>query len=167
MKYNKNDIKDFIPHREPFLFLDSIDDVLLEEHLVGKQWGEFGLKDLEGVQVHASYKVASEHVILDGHFPGNPILPGVVQIEIMAQASCFVLVPVFRDYKKINLKISLVTVDKVKLRKPLLPNDQLSIITKCKKVRGNMLSFDAKIFQQEKICSEASFMANVDWEEKE
>ncbi|MBQ1857706.1 MAG: hypothetical protein II142_05910, partial [Bacteroidales bacterium] len=69
---NKEEIKQFLPHREPMLLVEECD---MDENGVG----------------HAKYRIKEDEFFTRGHFPGNPIVPGVIQCEIMAQ-SCAVLV---------------------------------------------------------------------------
>jgi 3-hydroxymyristoyl/3-hydroxydecanoyl-(acyl carrier protein) dehydratases len=63
------EILSYLPHRDPFLFIDEV--ISLEE----------------GDNIHAVMHVKDENVFLEGHFPGNPIVPGVILIEAMGQAS--------------------------------------------------------------------------------
>ena len=69
---NREELKEYLPHREPMLLVDEIEI------------------DAEGV-AHAKYKIRDDEFFCRGHFPGNPIVPGVIQCEIMAQ-SCALLV---------------------------------------------------------------------------
>ena len=71
-KMNKEELKEYLPHRDPMLLVDRIDI------------------DHEGI-CHAEYRVKNDEFFCRGHFPGNPIVPGVIQCEIMAQ-SCVLLV---------------------------------------------------------------------------
>ena len=69
MILSRNQILKYLPHRDPFLFIDEV--VSLEE----------------GNNIHAVMHVKNDSVFLEGHFPGNPIVPGVILIEAMGQAS--------------------------------------------------------------------------------
>ena len=68
---NRDDIKTFLPHREPMLLIDDV--------------------TMEGDTAIAHYHVRGDEFFLQGHFPGNPVVPGVIQCEIMAQSSCILV----------------------------------------------------------------------------
>ncbi len=108
---NKEEIKKILPHREPMLLLDevSLDD---EGYACG------------------SYTVRGDEWFLQGHFPGNPVVPGVIQCEILAQTCCVLLGQSAADPDFTPFFTGL---DKVKFRKPVTPGDVFS--TRCKITR--------------------------------
>ena len=91
MLFDKKQVMAFLPHRDPFLFVDSIESIVC-----GKwQWGQGILADNRetlGTIITAKYFTRPDLEIFKGHFPGRPIFPGVIQVEMMAQASSFVIV---------------------------------------------------------------------------
>ena len=91
MLMDKKQVVEFLPHRDPFLFIDSVSEVDTSGCESQTEFKE--AKDLVGAKVTAQFEIKDELEILKGHFPGNPILPGVVQVEMMAQASAFLSVP--------------------------------------------------------------------------
>src|SRR4051812_16384054 len=102
MELSLEQIMRFIPHRKPFLFLDSIESITLPpvvKYLSASESPKevFERKYLEGTIIWANFTIKEDMEILAGHFPGNPIVPGVVQIEMMAQASCFNIYKLLRD----------------------------------------------------------------------
>jgi len=148
-----DDVMSFLPHRDPFLFIDSVSEV------ISAQETPVSVKDLTETRVVAQYRTKSDHAIFKGHFPGNPILPGVVQIEMMAQASSFICRALHTDLSKVTLDVALVSVANAKFRKPILPEMDLVIKTVCKKMRGVMITSHCEIFHQDTLMSEASVMA--------
>ncbi len=157
MLYNKEQVMAFLPHREPFLFIDSVESVRTDKEIPGPE--TVTMKDLIASQVVCSYKVKKDHPIFEGHFPGNPILPGVIQIEMMAQAAAFAIHLIKGDVTKIDLDVKLLSVQYSKFRKPVLPEMDLFIKLECLKVRGFMMTYKGAIFHQEELMSECEFLA--------
>lgn len=155
MIFDSNRVLSFLPHRDPFLFIDSVSEI----HAGMESPKE--IKDLVGTKVVAHYRTKKEHEIFKGHFPGNPILPGVVQVEMMAQASSFIMDLVFDQLENYKMDVALVSVDGAKFRKPIVPEMDLVIKTTCVKVRGPMISSDCEIYFEDTLMSQASVMASV------
>jgi 3-hydroxyacyl-[acyl-carrier-protein] dehydratase len=160
MVLTNQDVVTFLPHRDPFLFIDSVESVLTPGG--GPLSTEpLDLKQCVGIEVVAHYRTRADHPIFAGHFPGNPILPGVVQVEMMAQATSFAIIPAVKDFRAMKLDVALLSVSEAKFRKPILPEMDLVIKTSCVKVRGPMMSSDCKIFVNDQLMSEASVMASI------
>lgn len=145
----------FLPHRDPFLFIDSVSEVNSAVPNPKE------IKDLVGATVVAHYRTKKEHEIFKGHFPGNPILPGVVQVEMMAQASSFIMDLVFDNLSELKMEVALVSVEAAKFRKPIIPEMDLVIKTTCAKIRGPMISSNCEIYFDGHLTSQASVMATV------
>jgi 3-hydroxyacyl-[acyl-carrier-protein] dehydratase len=119
--YSKEEIKTFLPHREPMLLLDSasIDD--------------------EGI-AHGKYLIKEDEFFTRGHFPGNPIVPGVIQCEIMAQ-SCAILV---KD--EIPGHVTLYAgIDGVRFKNVVRPGDLCETTCKLIDRRGDLFFCSAKL----------------------
>lgn len=124
----REELKEYLPHREPMLLIDSIDI------------------DEEGV-CHSKYRIKEDEFFCMGHFPGNPIVPGVIQCEIMAQ-SCALLV---KD--EIKGKTTLYTgIDKVRFKHPVKPGDLVEVTASLKSRRGTIFYCSAVLRVGENIC---------------
>lgn len=112
-------ILDVLPHRFPFVMIDRVVSIEQNEILVG----------IKNVSINEPF--------FTGHFPGHPVMPGVLQLEAMAQAAGILLLRRGSSEGKVAFFMS---ADKVKFRKPVVPGDQLKITAKLEKVRGNKLA---------------------------
>ena len=125
---NIEEIKQFMPHREPMLLIE-------EAHI-----------DENGV-AHSQYRIKEDEFFTRGHFPGNPIVPGVIQCEIMAQ-SCAILV---KD--EIPGHITLYAgLDKVRIKNPVKPGDLCEVTATLDERRGNLFFCSAKLEVGGKLC---------------
>jgi 3-hydroxyacyl-[acyl-carrier-protein] dehydratase len=162
MFMNKQEVMAFLPHRPPFLFVDTVEKVLAPPALEGEV-GTTDPRQLVGTKVIAHFEIKEDLEILKGHFPGNPILPGVVQVEMMAQCSAFSsfgLKSLDRD--KVRVETLLISVEKSKFRKPLYPGMKLEIHAMMVKCRGNIASYACEVFCEGEKTSESTFLAKLD-----
>ena len=112
-------ILDTLPHRYPFVMIDRILEFIGENELVA----------IKNVTINEPY--------FQGHFPGKPVMPGVLQLEAMAQAAGIVTL---RRPSNAGKKAFFMSADKVKYRRPVVPGDQLLINAKITKTRGDKLA---------------------------
>ena len=141
MILNTNDIKDLIPHREPFLFVDTCKIIVPGEH--GK-----------------SERIFSENeYFFKGHFPNNPIVPGVIIVEAMAQTAGIVVSYKLRDFKEKS--VLFMSVNKAKFRKPILPNDKISFDVKFLNSVRDVYKFEGTCYKEDIKVSEAEFSAMI------
>lgn len=130
---NREELKKIMPHREPMLLIDEA-EALNEDEAVGK------------------YTVKGDEWFLQGHFPGNPTVPGVVLCEIMAQTCCVLLAQ-----NEIGSTPVFTHLDKVKFRKMVKPGDTLEIRCRINKRRGNFRFAEGKAYVDEKVVVQAEF----------
>ena len=112
-------VLDVLPHRFPFVLIDRVISIDGDESLTA----------LKNVSVNEPF--------FPGHFPGHPVMPGVLQLEAMAQAAGILLLRKSSSEGKVAFFMS---ADKVKFRKPVVPGDQLIIVANLDKIRGNKIA---------------------------
>ena len=136
------EILNLIPHRYPFLLVDRIEEIIVNQSCTG----------IKNITINEPF--------FPGHFPGHPIMPGVLIIESMAQtASALVVYGYDGDIE--GLSVYLMKVDKAKFRKPVLPGDQLRMEIIKERNKGEVWQFFGKAFVDDKLVAEASITAMV------
>ncbi|HAO92350.1 MAG: 3-hydroxyacyl-ACP dehydratase FabZ [Deltaproteobacteria bacterium] len=134
------EIQTILPHRYPFLLIDRI-----LELDPGKS-----AKGLKNVTINEPF--------FQGHFPGYPIMPGVLIIEAMAQVGA---VLAFRSASVNNKVVYFMGIDKARFRKPVTPGDTLTITVNVTKCRGSIWAFKAQAYVADALVAEAELMATI------
>ncbi len=161
MLLNKEQVMKFLPHRDPFLFIDSVVEVKLPESLEGQK-GPFKTSQLVGGKAICNFKVDHSVKVLEGHFPGNPILPGVVQIEMMAQAASFLCIhAISKPIEETKLDVQLISVESARFRKPVIPPMDLEVHATLTKTRGIFQMYDCELYSKGELISQCSVMATL------
>ncbi|MCM2277839.1 MAG: 3-hydroxyacyl-ACP dehydratase FabZ [Oligoflexia bacterium] len=158
-KLNIDDIRRFLPHRAPFLYVDRI----LEIHPQG-DLNDMAPEKMVGVRVVGIKNVSYNEPFFQGHFPSFSILPGVVILETMAQVSCFSLYPYMcRNIDRLSrdFQCIMVGVDGVRFRRPVVPGDTLRVETVVTKCRGRLWGFRCEATVDGQKVAEADILANL------
>jgi 3-hydroxyacyl-[acyl-carrier-protein] dehydratase len=134
------EIQKFLPHRYPFLLVDKIIEI------------DPGIKAV-GIK-----NVTINEEFFQGHFPGQPIMPGVLIIEALAQLAG---VLAFHSGTTPSKSVYFMSIEKAKFRKPVVPGDQLRLEVNILQHRGNVWKFSGSAVVEEKIAAEAEFTAMV------
>ncbi len=141
--YNIDEIMKMLPHRYPFLLVDRLE---VEEPGVKG----VGLKNL-----------TMNELFFQGHFPNNPIMPGVLQIEAMAQTAGCVVMSADEDYATKKRSVLFMSIEGVKFRKPVRPGDQLKMHVEKIKERRNIFVFKGVGMVDGQVVSEAELTAMI------
>jgi beta-hydroxyacyl-ACP dehydratase FabZ len=132
------DIQKLLPHRYPFLLVDRILEVEPNQRIVA----------IKNITINEPF--------FQGHFPGQPIMPGVLTIEGMAQAAGLLA---FNSGVAPGKSVYFLSIEKAKFRKPVVPGDQLRFEIKLLQQRMNIWKFSGHAYVGDKVASEAEFTA--------
>lgn len=138
--YDIRKIMELLPHRYPFILVDRIIELVPDERIVG----------LKNVTINEPF--------FQGHFPGTPVMPGVLIVEAMAQAGG-ILVNASCSQEKRNELVYFMGIDKARFRKPVVPGDQLVLEIIWTKRRGDVSKMSAKATVDGMLVAEAEVMA--------
>lgn len=137
------DILKLLPHRYPFLLVDKVKECV------------------PGVSGIGIKNVTMNEPFFQGHFPENPVMPGVLQIEAMAQTAGIIVLMNFSEEERQGNSVYFMTVDDVKFRKPVLPGDVLEFHVEKEQAVRNVFKFRGVAKVDGKVVSQAIFSAMV------
>ena len=138
---NIEEIKKLIPHRKPFLFIEEC--VVLQRGKIGESFRTF----------HET------EYFFEGHFPDNPIVPGVVIVEAMAQTAGVVVSE--NLIHKNDQSVLFMSINKAKFRKPVLPNYKIKFYVEMTNNIKNVYKFMGKAYHNELLVAESEFSAMI------
>lgn len=132
-----NQIREIIPHRYPFLLIDRITDLV------------------PAIKARGYKNVSTNEPFFQGHFPGNPIMPGVLIIEALAQLGCVSML-VKDEYKgMIGLFAG---IDSARFKKPVIPGDKLDLYVELLKLKGPIGKFKGEAHVEGQLAVEAEIL---------
>ena len=134
-------IKDMIPHREPFLMIDEVRHLIPDDKITGIK------------------NVTENEDFFKGHFPGHPIMPGVLIIEAMAQTSAVLVIGTLG--KQPGSVVYFMCVEQARFRKPVFPGDKLALEVSKLQNRGKVWKFVGKAMVKKTLVAEATFSAII------
>lgn len=134
------EIRQLLPHRYPFLLVDRIIEINPGATAVG----------IKNVTINEEF--------FQGHFPGNPIMPGVLIVEALAQVAGLLSL---RSGATAGQLVYFLSIERAKFRKPVVPGDQLKLEVNIVQQRNNVWKFSGNAKVEDKIVAEADFTAMV------
>ncbi len=133
------EIMDIIPHRYPFMLVDRIVEMEKGKRIVGIK------------------NVTFNEEFFQGHFPGDPVMPGVLIVEAMAQTGAVLLLSDVPDRDK--KLVFFMGIDKVRFRKPVVPGDQLRIVVTVLKLKTKTCKIKGEAFVDGQLVTEAEILS--------
>lgn len=145
--YEISDILRILPHRFPFLLVDRVE--MLDRDMKAK--------NRVGWKIRAIKNVTFNEPFFSGHFPHRPVMPGVLQIEAMAQAGCLAVV----DPAGPEMDVAIAGINEARFRRPVVPGDRMVLTAEITKDRGQIMVLRCQCHVDGELASEAEMIAKV------
>ena len=142
-KLNKDDIKNLLPHREPMLLIDEL----------------INIKELKSAT--AIVNVKKDSFFVQGHFPGEPVMPGVLIVEAFGQAAAALTAAGIDKSTYENKLVFLMTVDKARFRSPVIPDCRLELNIEAIRSHGRVWKYQGEAFVDGKKMADAQWAATI------
>tara|TARA_A100001037_G_scaffold296350_1_gene316726 strand:+ start:373 stop:855 length:483 start_codon:yes stop_codon:yes gene_type:complete len=136
------EVMEMIPHRQPFLMIDRVEDIVVQERATG----------VKNVTINEPFFL--------GHFPVRPVMPGVLIIEAMAQTAAVLVVETLGK-EALGKLVYFMTIDNARFRKPVVPGDQLKLYVSIQRHRGNVWKFDGEGRVGDTVVAQAAYSAMI------
>ena len=138
-----NNIKKLLPHREPMLLIEKISNIV------------------PMVSATGHINVTENKFFFDGHFPGQPVFPGVLIVEAFGQTAAALSAHCLNPKEFENKLVFLMTIDKARFRNPVMPPCELLLNVKVEKIKGKIWKYSGQAIVDGKIMSDAQWMATI------
>ena len=142
-KLNKDQIKDLLPHREPMLLIDEL----------------INIKKLQSAT--AIVNVKKDSFFVQGHFPGEPVMPGVLIVEAFGQAAAALTANGIDKSTYENKLVFLMTIEKARFRNPVIPNCKLELNIEAIRSHGRVWKYHGEAYVGEKKMADAQWAATI------
>ena len=142
-KLNKLEIKNLLPHREPMLLIDELVDIVK-------------LKSATAIMY-----VKKDSFYVNGHFPDNPVMPGVLIVEAFGQAAAALTAHGIDKKEYENKLVFLMSVEKARFRNPVIPNCKLELKIEAIRSHGRVWKYKGEAFVEGKRMADAQWSATI------
>ena len=142
-KLNKEQIKELLPHREPMLLIEELKNIKKQHSAT------------------AIVNVKEDSFFVQGHFPGEPVMPGVLIVEAFGQAAAALTANGIDKSTYENKLVFLMTIEKAKFRNPVLPNCRLELYIEAVRSHGRVWKYKGEAFVGEKKMADAQWAATI------
>lgn len=136
------EVMEMIPHRQPFLMIDRVEDIVVRESATG----------IKNVTINEPF--------FAGHFPVRPVMPGVLIIEAMAQTAAVLVVETLGK-EALGKLVYFMTIDNARFRRPVVPGDQVKLFVSIQRNRGNVWKFSGVAKVGDVTVAEATYSAMI------
>jgi len=143
MNLNKEEIRNLLPHREPMLLIDEL----------------INIKKLHSAT--AIMNVKKDAFYLDGHFPENPVMPGVLIVEAFGQAAAALTAHGIDKSEYENKLVFLMSVEKARFRKPVIPDCKLELKIEAIRSHGKVWKYKGEAYVQGQRMADAQWSATI------
>ena len=142
-KLNKSQIRNLLPHREPMLLIDEL----------------INIKKL--FSATAIVNVKKDSFFVQGHFPGNPVMPGVLIVEAFGQAAAALTAAGIDKKEYENKLVFLMTIEKARFRNPVIPNCKLELKIEAIRSHGRVWKYKGEAFVDDKKINISNFNDSI------
>ena len=143
MKLNKSEISELLPHREPMLLIDQLTDIVK-------------LKSATAIM-----NVKKDAFYVNGHFPDNPVMPGVLIVEAFGQAAAALTAHGVDKKEYENKLVFLMSVEKARFRNPVIPDCKLELKIEAVRSHGRVWKYKGEAFVEGKRMADAQWSATI------
>ena len=143
LELNKEEIKKLLPHREPMLLIEKL------------------TKIVPMISATGHINVTKDKFFFDGHFPREPVFPGVLIVEAFGQAAAALAAHSLDPSEVENKLVFLMTIDKARFRSPVIPECELLLNVKVEKIKGRIWKYSGIATVNEKKMADAEWMATI------